>query len=120
MSFNSYVLDIRLGLILEELDSMAGKISYRHAVNLSPEAKVIVDQLLAAKGRLDPKDLAKANVEIPIYIVTASCNRIELYDKIEVESDLIIEGLVTWVGRSSMVSFNDIIQLISTGSSYHR
>ncbi|KAL0479428.1 acyl-coenzyme A thioesterase, mitochondrial [Acrasis kona] len=66
----------RIGRILEDLDSFAGEVAYKHA-----------DGFKSSR---------------PITIVTASVDRIELQQPIIPFFDLRFEGWVSWVGRSSM------------------
>jgi len=92
---------IRFGLILEELDNMAGIIAYKHTI--PPTAHHLLSQI--DKRLSKPKFFMTEPLkkfESPITIVTASCNRIELFSPLTPEQDLQIDGQVTWVGRSSM------------------
>ncbi|KAL0490636.1 Acot9 [Acrasis kona] len=66
---------LRIGRVLEDLDAMAGEISYKHAEGFSALRSVA--------------------------IVTATCDRIELVKPISLV-DLRFDGWVTWVGNSSM------------------
>jgi hypothetical protein len=45
----------------------------------------------------------KPTLNVPLVIVTAACNRIEFYQKLDIHYDLVLEGSVTWVGKSSIV-----------------
>jgi acyl-coenzyme A thioesterase 9 len=67
---------MRIGRLLEDLDSFAGEVAYKHADGFSNAR--------------------------PITIVTASVDRIELQQPIIPFFDLKFEGWVTWVGSSSM------------------
>ncbi|OMO96527.1 Thioesterase superfamily [Corchorus capsularis] len=69
--------EIRTGKLLEDLDALAGTISYKHCRNDDGAAR-------------------------PILLVTASVDKMVLKKPIHVDSDLKISGAVTWVGRSSM------------------
>lgn len=70
--------DIRFGRILEDLDTLAGLIAYRHSTQL-------------------------INGQSPLAIVTASVDRIEMKDfQLSLYKDIILSGNVTWAGRSSM------------------
>ncbi|KAI9101336.1 HotDog domain-containing protein [Phlyctochytrium arcticum] len=68
---------IRIGKIFEDLDALAGSIAYMHC------------------------DDSKADT-VPLTIVTASVDRIDMLDEIPADQDVRISGHVTWVGKSSM------------------
>ncbi|KAL8130205.1 hypothetical protein V2J09_019360 [Rumex salicifolius] len=81
---NDYVLkeqyrnpwnEIRMGKLVEDLDALAGTVSYKHC---------------------------SGHMKKPPMLVTASVDRIVLKKPIRVDADLSIVGAVTWVGRSSM------------------
>uniref|UniRef100_V5EPH4 Acyl-coa thioesterase n=2 Tax=Kalmanozyma brasiliensis (strain GHG001) TaxID=1365824 RepID=V5EPH4_KALBG len=80
---------IRLGKVLEDLDSLAGGISYRHALG----------------GR--PIEGGSA----PIYIVTASVDRLDLLAPLTADANYRLSGHVIYVGASSMEVFVSIEQL---------
>jgi hypothetical protein len=84
-------VEIRLGLILEELDTMAGTVAYKHAI-ASAEVHEKAAQLLATKHYISLNDLANLNIQIPLVIVTAAWNRIELLKKLDIQADLVLEG----------------------------
>ncbi|KAB2008914.1 hypothetical protein ERO13_D10G120600v2 [Gossypium hirsutum] len=69
--------EMRMGKLLEDLDALAGTISYKHC----------------------RKDDGATR---PILLVTASVDKMVLKKPIRVDFDLKISGAVTWVGRSSM------------------
>ncbi|WCJ21876.1 Acyl-coenzyme A thioesterase 4 mitochondrial [Euphorbia peplus] len=69
--------EIRMGKLVEDLDALAGTISYKHCCN-------------------------EDGMTRPLLLVTASVDRIVLKKPIKVDADLKIVGAVTWVGRSSM------------------
>lgn len=50
------------------------------------------------------------NTTRPLLLVTASVDKIVLRKPIRVDSDLTIEGAVTWVGRSSLDIQLEVIQ----------
>ncbi|PRP85379.1 acyl-coenzyme A thioesterase 9, mitochondrial-like [Planoprotostelium fungivorum] len=85
---------IRIGFVLEELDAMAGKVAYAHALGNS---SFVSDVVLRPSG-----DEVVKRIETPMTIVTASCNRIMLWTDLPANLSLQFEGLVTWVGNSSM------------------
>jgi len=102
---NSYINPfggIRIGLVLEELDAMAGRVAYAHALGNS---SLVSDVVVRPQGAE-----AIRRVETHLTIVTASCNRITLWHKLPAELSLDIEGRVTWVGRSSMEVCVHIVQ----------
>lgn len=68
---------IRLGKILEDLDAMSGAIAYAHC---------------------DDRD----HRTLPLAIVTASVDRIDLLNPLEIDRDMKLSGNVTYVGSSSM------------------
>ncbi|KAK6914453.1 Thioesterase domain, partial [Dillenia turbinata] len=69
--------EIRMGKLLEDLDALAGTISFKHCRSIDGTTR-------------------------PILLVTASVDKIVLKKPICVDTDLTIVGAVTWVGRSSM------------------
>ncbi|PWA40120.1 thioesterase/thiol ester dehydrase-isomerase superfamily protein [Artemisia annua] len=76
---------IRVGKLLEDLDALAGTISFKHCFNHAGMA----DSLL---------------------LVTASVDKMVIKKPILVDNDLKILGAVTWVGRSSMEIQLEVIQ----------
>ncbi|KVI08165.1 hypothetical protein Ccrd_013464 [Cynara cardunculus var. scolymus] len=68
---------IRVGKLLEDLDALAGTISFKHCFN-------------------------HAGMANSLLLVTASVDKMVLKKPILVDTDLKIVGAVTWVGRSSM------------------
>ncbi|KAI5670106.1 hypothetical protein M9H77_10470 [Catharanthus roseus] len=77
--------EIRMGKLLEDLDALAGTISFKHCSN-------------------------NDNTTRPLLLVTASVDKIVLRKPIRVDTDLTIEGAVTWVGRSSLEIQLEVIQ----------
>ncbi|KAI3470322.1 hypothetical protein Pfo_026985 [Paulownia fortunei] len=69
--------EIRLGKLLEDLDALAGTISFKHCSSEDSSTR-------------------------PLILVTASVDKMVLRKPIRVDTDLTIVGAVTWVGRSSM------------------
>ncbi|KAG5530451.1 hypothetical protein RHGRI_025412 [Rhododendron griersonianum] len=69
--------EIRIGKLLEDLDALAGTISYKHCFNSEGKTR-------------------------PLLLVTASVDKMVLKKPIRIDTDLQIAGAVTWVGRSSM------------------
>lgn len=76
---------IRMGKLVEDLDALAGTISYKHCCNDDGSTR-------------------------PLLLVTASVDRIVLKKPILIDADLTIVGAVTWVGRSSMEIQMEVIQ----------
>ncbi|GMH29688.1 hypothetical protein Nepgr_031531 [Nepenthes gracilis] len=77
--------EIRMGKLVEDLDALAGTISYKHCC---------ID----------------GGMMRPLILVTASVDRIVLKKPIRIDADLRIIGAVTWVGRSSMEIQLEVIQ----------
>ncbi|KAL5731842.1 Acyl-coenzyme A thioesterase 2 [Ranunculus cassubicifolius] len=78
--------EVRIGKLLEDLDALAGTISYKHCSD-------------------------DDNTTRPVLLVTASVDKIALKKPIGVDTDLKIVGAVTWVGRSSIAIQLDVIHL---------
>ncbi|KAF0852608.1 mitochondrial acyl-CoA thioesterase [Andalucia godoyi] len=76
--------DIRVGMLLEDLDSMAGLIAYEHSDGFE-------------------RDLT---------VVTASLDRLEFQRPLSQFQDVILRGCVTYVGHSSMEVRIDILQVM--------
>ena len=74
---------IRLGKLLEHLDSLAGSIAYKHMLGPGVET------------------LGKIN-ERGFYIVTASVDRLDMLSSIHPVHDIRLSGQVIYTGRSSM------------------
>ncbi|PWZ00405.1 Thioesterase/thiol ester dehydrase-isomerase [Testicularia cyperi] len=81
---------IRLGKVLEDLDTLAGNISYQHALGSLPRA---------------------GDASAPIYIVTASVDRLDLLEPLTADANYRLSGHVIYVGASSMEVFVTIEQL---------
>lgn len=79
--------EIRMGKLLEDLDALAGTISFKHCSN-------------------------DDNTTRSLLLVTASVDKMVLKKPIRVDSDLKIAGSVTWVGRSSMEIQLEVTQSI--------
>lgn len=74
---------IRMGKLMEHLDSLAGSISYKHI--LGPTVETL--------GRIQERGF---------YIVTASVHRLDVLAPLDPSRDLRISGQVIYTGRSSM------------------
>ncbi|KDP35138.1 hypothetical protein JCGZ_10672 [Jatropha curcas] len=81
-----------MGKLVEDLDALAGTISYKHCCN-------------------------EDGITRPILLVTASVDRMVLKKPIRVDADLKIVGAVTWVGRSSMEIQLEVTQSTEGASS---
>ncbi|KAA8532155.1 hypothetical protein F0562_006703 [Nyssa sinensis] len=77
--------EIRMGKLLEDLDALAGTISFKHCSNADSTTR-------------------------PLLLVTASVDKMVLKKPIHVDTDLKIVGAVRWVGRSSMEIRLEVIQ----------
>ncbi|XP_022854807.1 acyl-coenzyme A thioesterase 9, mitochondrial-like [Olea europaea var. sylvestris] len=69
--------EVRIGKLLEDLDALAGTISVKHCSDVDSTTR-------------------------PLYLVTASVDKMVLKKPISVDIDLKIVGAVIWVGRSSI------------------
>ncbi|KAF9446546.1 Thioesterase/thiol ester dehydrase-isomerase [Macrolepiota fuliginosa MF-IS2] len=74
---------IRMGKLMEHLDSLAGSIAYKHV--LGPTVETL--------GRIQERGF---------YIVTASVDRLDMLAPVDPSRDLRISGQVIYTGRSSM------------------
>lgn len=89
---------IRIGRILEDLDSLAGSASYKHVLGRRPTA---ADH----EGN-------------PIFIVTASVDRLDLLESLRADRDYQLNGMVIYVGASSMevlVTMEDVTDVDAAG-----
>ncbi|GFQ04194.1 acyl-coenzyme a thioesterase 9 mitochondrial [Phtheirospermum japonicum] len=77
--------EVRIGKLLEDLDALAGTISVKHCSDDDSTTR-------------------------PLYLVTASVDKMVLKKPISVDVDLHISGAVTWVGRSSIEIQLDVTQ----------
>ncbi|KAL6049069.1 Acyl-coenzyme A thioesterase 9, mitochondrial [Balamuthia mandrillaris] len=85
--------NIRLGMVLEDLDGFAGKIAYKHTEGQSTPVHTV-----GVHNRVPTTAGSAFNTTI----VTAAVDRIQLINPIRGDRDLKMKGLVTWVGKSSM------------------
>lgn len=73
---------IRIGKVLEDLDSLAGEASYKHVLGSRP---------------------TESDHELnPIFIVTASVDRLDLLEHLRADRNYRLNGMVIYVGSSSM------------------
>lgn len=77
--------EIRMGKLLEDLDALAGTISFKHCSSNDGTTR-------------------------PLILVTASVDKMLLKKPILIDTNLTIEGAVTWVGRSSMEIQLEVMQ----------
>ncbi|KAJ8550719.1 hypothetical protein K7X08_000089 [Anisodus acutangulus] len=84
--------EIRIGKLLEDLDALAGTISFKHCSSYDGTTR-------------------------PLILVTASVDKMLLKKPIRIDTDLTIEGAVTWVGRSSMEIQLEVMQSSPEASS---
>ncbi|KAM3289286.1 acyl-coenzyme A thioesterase 2, chloroplastic [Capsicum chacoense] len=75
--YRNPVNEIRIEKLLEDLDALAGTISYKHCSSDDGKARSLT-------------------------LVTASVDNIILKKPVRIDTDLTIEGAVTWVGSSSL------------------
>ncbi|CEH13031.1 Acyl-CoA thioesterase [Ceraceosorus bombacis] len=87
---------IRLGKIFEDLDNLAGDISYTHVLQGRPKA--------GEQSR------------IPIFIVTASVDRLDLLQPLRADRDYRLRGGVIYVGSSAMEVLVTVVELGDSGS----
>ncbi|VDP08431.1 unnamed protein product, partial [Soboliphyme baturini] len=88
--------NVRFGKILENMDTFAVWLAYRHC----------------QKG----ENMGKTPCHPPMIIVTACVDRIALHSHaIMLNRDVLVEGRVTWVGRSSMEVIMDLLQKDDNG-----
>ena len=66
---------VRIGRVLEDLDSLAGNIAFQHCDDGVVETR-------------------------PQLLVTASVDRVRLHRALRLDEDLTLTGAVSWVGRS--------------------
>ncbi|XP_051143673.1 acyl-coenzyme A thioesterase 2, chloroplastic-like [Andrographis paniculata] len=77
--------EVRIGKLLEDLDALAGTISVKHCSDDDSTTR-------------------------PLYLVTASVDKMVLKKPISVDNDLKVTGAVVWVGRSSIEIQLDVTQ----------
>ncbi|CAA0806007.1 Thioesterase/thiol ester dehydrase-isomerase superfamily protein [Striga hermonthica] len=77
--------EVRIGKLLEDLDALAGTISVKHCSDDDSTTR-------------------------PLYLVTASVDKMVLKKPINVDVDLHVSGAVTWVGYSSIEIQLDVTQ----------
>jgi acyl-coenzyme A thioesterase 9 len=87
---------IRLGKVFEDLDTLAGAAAYQHALGHLP---------------------VKQDQGSPIFVVTASVDRLDLVKPLAITSDYRLTGSVIYVGSSSMEILVAIEELNADGSS---
>lgn len=78
--------DLRIGLLFQDMDNLAGSVAYQHALGKT----------------MDVMGVSKTFDTQGIVVVTAGVDYIKLYSPIYTVKDLKIQGKVVQVGRSSM------------------
>ena len=68
---------IRMGVLLEDLDALAGTVAFNHCDDSNPDTR-------------------------PLLIVTACVDQISILRPLRMTHDIELSGQVSWVGRSSM------------------
>jgi acyl-coenzyme A thioesterase 9 len=112
--------EIRTGKLVEDLDALAGTISFKVLVFgscllicLHPEyLNITLFCVLLLKQHCGGDSSARSMI-----LVTASVDRIIMKRPIRVDTDLSIVGAVTWVGRSSMEMQLQVLQIQDTNNS---
>lgn len=96
--------EVRIGLILEELDRLAGAVSYKHALGQNTEVVGLLEAMPAgeAPNTSYRPESAAAISSVPMVLVTAGVDSIILYRPLVIKNDLRIVGRVVLAGRSSM------------------
>jgi acyl-coenzyme A thioesterase 9 len=108
---NAYVNfwgDIRIGLLLEDFDRIAGAVAYKHVLG---QAEDVIQQLTEATSA-GPSEMAQGDVlqssPKKITIVTAGVDSIQLFSKFSRFDDITIRGRVVNTGKSSMDVFLEV------------
>lgn len=96
--------EVRVGLILEELDRLAGAVSYKHALGEHTEVVGLLEAVPAGEApNLSHRPEAASRIsEVPMVVVTAGVDSIILYRPLVIKNDLAIRGRVVLAGKSSM------------------
>lgn len=96
--------EVRIGLILEELDRVAGAVSYKHALGTNTEVVGLLEAVPAGEtpNFSHRPESASTMDTIPMVVVTAGVDSIILYRPLVIKNDLRILGRVVLAGRSSM------------------
>lgn len=104
--------EVRVGLIFEELDRLAGAVAYKHALGKSTE---VVGLLETTPSGESPgfANSENATEKLPIVIVTASVDSIIFSRPLAITNDLRITGRVVLVGRSSMEVLLEVDSVIA-------
>ncbi|KAI3639094.1 hypothetical protein MIR68_002624 [Amoeboaphelidium protococcarum] len=89
---------VRVGKILEDLDALAATIALKHC--LPGEDLSIVDREIGPS--VDENALMALADIVPLNVVTASMDRMDLLNILRPDLDLKCYGCVTYAGRSSM------------------
>jgi acyl-coenzyme A thioesterase 9 len=101
-SYINHFGQLRIGLILEDLDRLAGAVAYKHVLGQDKEVvATLIQQDSSFKAPQEVKIEPEKNGS-QVTIVTASCDRIDLFKPLSAYHDLRLQGFVISVGRSSM------------------
>ena len=79
---------VRMGIVLEDLDALAGTVAFNHCCDNNPETR-------------------------PLLIVTACVDQISMVRPLRMKHDHVITGQVSWVGRSSMEIRMEVAQAMT-------
>ncbi len=90
---------LRTGKILEDLDAFAADVAYRHC-GVIRYSSTNGGKIGSAATAVPGADAVSARQELTI--VTASLDRVTFVERLSNAKDLKVEGIVTWVGSSSM------------------
>ncbi|KAK0552215.1 hypothetical protein OC845_001832 [Tilletia horrida] len=86
---------VRLGLLFQDLDTLAGACSYQHVLGAQPR---------------------EGDSSNPVYIVTASVDRLDMLEPLRPELDYRLCGQVIYTGSSSLEVLVTVDQIESTAS----
>ena len=81
---------IRFAKIIEDMDALAGSIAYKHT--LEPLSSTMTSNVM------------EYDISLPVTIVTASVDRIDLRQRLDIHEDLKLSGCVTFIGMMIMMS----------------
>ncbi|KAJ9097811.1 hypothetical protein QFC19_006679 [Naganishia cerealis] len=95
---------LRIGKLLENLDSLAGTIGYRHCLPATAFATSTEDGMTG----ITTGSIIKASHDAGLYIATAAADRIDMFQDLAAPNkiqDIRFSGFVTYTGSSSMEVF---------------
>lgn len=91
--YRNYYGGIRFGKVMEDMDSIAGAVAYKHCQATAP--------IRSLENSLQ-KPAGSSSTVRELVIVTASVDRIWLLDNLSLDKDYSLDGLVAAVGTSSI------------------